>query len=108
MNRFAIAFFAGLIVLNGCAKKNDAAQSSPEPSPSLQTSQPAPEGEPDTSAALVTLTQALRKYSLENRRVPASLDELVRAGYVRTIPTAPRGKKFAINPKRVEVVLVNE
>ncbi len=101
-------FCAVLLVVIGCAKKTDTAQPKVDSSSSLQTGQSAHAAESDPSAALVTLTQALRKYSLENRRVPASLNELVQAGYVHTMPTAPRGKKFAINPKRMEVVLVNE
>ena len=60
------------------------------------------------SAALGELTQAVRKYAVENRRVPASLNEVISAGYVKAMPAAPAGKKFVLNPKRMEVVLVNQ
>ena len=62
----------------------------------------------DTSAVLAQLTQALRKFSFEHRRVPKSLSEVVGAGYVSGMPQAPAGKQFAVDPKRVEVVLVKQ
>jgi len=110
MNRLAITICAALLAAVGCSKKHDVAQpmSSPDTALHGQTGKAAQPVQADPSAALATLTHALRKYSLENRRVPANLDELVRAGYVQTIPAAPPGKKFAIYPKRMEVVLVDE
>ena len=60
------------------------------------------------NAALVELTQALRKYSFEHQRLPKTLSELVAAGYLKDTPQAPPGKKFAINEKTVQVVLVNQ
>lgn len=59
----------------------------------------------DVSAALGQLTQALRKYSVEHRRVPASLSEVISAGYVNTLPKPPPGKQFAIDKDHVQVVL---
>ena len=61
----------------------------------------------DPNAALGELTQALRKFSAEKQRVPASLSEVVAAGYVRSLPQPPPGKRFAINRQRVEVILAN-
>jgi len=58
------------------------------------------------AAILAELTQAVRKYGMERRRVPASLDELVTAGYLRAIPPAPQGKRFAIN-KNLQVYLAD-
>lgn len=62
----------------------------------------------DPAAALASLTQALRKFSVEQRRVPSSLSEVVAAGYIKNMPPAPPGKKFAISPRRLEVVLVDQ
>ncbi|MCS7337321.1 MAG: hypothetical protein NZ739_03675 [Verrucomicrobiae bacterium] len=109
MNRLVIGLFAGVIALGGCSKNgaarpgSHAEASSPRPADQLQKV-----AESDPAAVLAELTHALRKFSVENRRVPASLDELLRAGYLRAIPTPPPGKKFAIDPKRVEVVLASE
>ena len=53
------------------------------------------------------LTQSVRKYSAEKQRVPASLSEVMAAGYVTAMPNPPPGKKFAIT-RRLEVILVKE
>jgi len=57
---------------------------------------------------LDTLTQALRRYSAEKRRLPSSLNEVVAAGYLKVLPPPPPGMRYAINPARVEVVLVKQ
>jgi len=62
----------------------------------------------ELAAALGELTQALRKYSFEHRRLPKTFSEVVAAGYVKEMPPAPPGKKFAIDPKTVQVVLVKQ
>ena len=54
---------------------------------------------------LAELTQALRKFSVEQRRVPASLNELVAAGYIQNLPQPPPGKAFGIDPKDLQVIL---
>jgi hypothetical protein len=61
--------------------------------------------EPDLAPVLAELTQALRKYSAEKRAVPASLTELVVAGYIERVPPAPQGRAFSIDAKNVRVVL---
>src|SRR6266513_76947 len=60
------------------------------------------------SAALGELTQALRKYSFEHQRVPKTFSEVVSAGYVKNMPQAPPGKRFEIDAKTVQVVLVKQ
>ena len=62
----------------------------------------------DLSPQLHELTQALRKFSAEKQRVPASLNELVSAGYLTALPAAPEGRQFVINPSRVEVILADK
>jgi hypothetical protein len=62
----------------------------------------------DMSVVLAQLTQAVRRYGAEKQKVPASLNEVLGAGYVQGTPQAPAGKKFAIDPKRLEVMLVNQ
>ena len=61
-----------------------------------------------TATDLAELTQALRKYSFEKQRVPKTFGEIVAAGYVKDLPPAPPGKKFAVDPKTVQVVLVKQ
>jgi hypothetical protein len=54
---------------------------------------------------LAELTQALRKFSAEKRQVPASLSEVVAAGYLKNLPQPPPGKAFAIDPKNLQVLV---
>ena len=74
-------------------------------SPSAAASATAPIA---TATDLAELTQALRKYSFEHQRVPKTFNEVVAAGYVKDIPQAPPGRKFGIDPKTVQVVLVKQ
>ena len=57
---------------------------------------------------LADLTQALKKYSFENKRMPRSFSEVIAAGYVQPVPQAPPGKKFEIDPKTKHVALMNQ
>ena len=52
------------------------------------------------------LTQAVRKYAVEQHRTPTNLEELVASGRLAAIPEAPAGKKYAIN-KNLQVYLAN-
>jgi hypothetical protein len=114
-----IAIAASAFLIASCGKKPE----STSPTPAMPSAEPAPAGQPqapnaspasvqpvqaDAGPLLDQLTQVLRKYSVENRRVPASLDEVVAAGYLKGMPPAPAGKKFAIEPKKVQVILVNQ
>jgi competence protein ComGC len=56
----------------------------------------------------VELTKQLRRYAFERRQLPANLDALVTAGYLKALPQAPAGKKFAVDTKRAEVIVVSE
>ena len=57
-----------------------------------------------TAATLQELTQAVRKYSVEQRRTPKTLEELVTHGYLNQLPDPPAGRQFAIS-KNLQVVL---
>ena len=85
-----------MLLLVGCGK------SSPPASASTGVMDQA-----QIDSALNELTQAVRKCAVEQRRAPASLDELVTNGYLPAIPSAPAGKKFAIN-KNLQVYLANQ
>jgi len=62
----------------------------------------------ESAAALGELTQALRKYSFEHHRLPKAFSEVVAAGYVKNMPQPPPGRKFEIDPKTIQVVLVKQ
>ncbi|MEO6182801.1 MAG: hypothetical protein ABIP71_06845, partial [Verrucomicrobiota bacterium] len=113
-----------LILVSSCGKKsqpadqNSLAQSPTDPllvspSPFSRPTAPAMAVQSvavpdDATAALGVLTQAVRKFSAERRRVPANLDEVIRAGYIQNVPQPPAGKKFFLDTKRLEVTLANK
>ena len=84
-----------MLLLVGCGKS----------SPGSSSSGAADQAQIDV--ALNELTQAVRKYAVEQRRAPATLNELVTNNYLAAIPIAPAGKKFAIN-KNLQVYLANQ
>ena len=109
---------AGLVYAStGCGKKDAAVQTAPTTTSTTSSTSPAPTPVAHTAppaapvantADLETLTQALRRYSMERRKVPTDLNEVMAAGYLKGMPAAPVGNKFGINTKRLEVVLVNQ
>jgi hypothetical protein len=116
MNPRSLCALFAAVLLAGCGEKSPPPAAAPSPEPAAQveaTSAPATapvvaasgNAEADTTATLAMLTQTLRRFSAEKQRVPASLNELISARYLTSLPPAPAGKKFAINPKRVEVIL---
>jgi hypothetical protein len=96
-----------LIALAGCGKEtNPAPPPAPKSNASAPDAQSAPAEEARVAAALQVLTQAVRRYGVEQRRAPTSLDELVSNGYLDGIPQPPAGKKFAIN-KNLQVYVTS-
>jgi hypothetical protein len=112
---------AGLFLANllagsmGCGKHPTSPPSAIEPT----AGQPAPStavppagssagaaGSAQNAVPLTELTQAVRKYSVEQRRVPKTLEELTTQGYLSAVPPAPVGKKFVIT-KNLQVDLVD-
>jgi hypothetical protein len=110
-----------VMITAGCTKHKPAdAANNPVPaavsvSPDSDTANPAvkPNVAPvviapagvDPGPMLAQLTQVLRRFSVEHRQVPKSLDDLVAAGYLAALPAAPAGKQFVIDPKQMVVVL---
>jgi len=122
-------------IMSGCKKANPQANpaangtaASQEPTaqnslPASADSAPTPAAVPPPTATVIPitptdpgnmdktladLTQALRKYSFENKRMPRNFSEVIAAGYVRPVPQAPPGKKFEIDPKTKHVALMNQ
>jgi hypothetical protein len=103
----------GMTACNRPENQAPAATTKAPTAPTAETAAPTtptvPDGpaiaEADVSAILDEMTQALRKFSFEKKRLPASIDELITAGYLGAKPTAPGGKRFAIDPKEARVVL---
>jgi competence protein ComGC len=64
--------------------------------------------EAQASPEIAELTKQVRRYSLEKRKLPEKMEDLVTAGYIKSVPPAPAGKKYAIDADRALVVLVNQ
>ncbi len=126
-----ILFVPLLLVLVGCGKSDSespaAKPSSPEKAsatdavPALRHT--APEGTPaatavqainqdlmssDPQANLRVLNQLLDGFTMSNNRVPADLEELVKAKLISRIPPAPAGKRFVIDRKTSRVILADQ
>jgi hypothetical protein len=113
-SRLVVPLFVA-VLLTGCGKSPESSQPTP-----VSTTERAQGGKTDVApameqaseaalnGALAELTQALRKYSFEHQRLPKTVGEVVAAGYLKTMPQAPPGKKFAIDAKSVQIVLVNQ
>lgn len=112
--------FALLIILlsSGCHKQEPAAarenngaivpaqqsQATPPPAVAQRASNSSQE---NISATLARLTQAVRRFGVERRKAPGTLDEVVAAGYLSGLPAAPAGKKFVIDQEHLQVVLAD-
>lgn len=67
-----------------------------------------PAAPPDPQKDTAELTMAVRAYYLSQGKHPATLDDLVQARCIYRLPTAPPGKKYAIDAKKLEAVLVDQ
>jgi hypothetical protein len=90
-----------VVLLAGCGRQSPARETNPAATNSAGAS-----SEAQIRATLAELTQLVRRYAMEQRSTPPTLQELVNKGYLTNVPPAPAGKKFAIN-KRLEVYLAN-
>jgi len=113
--RFPELLTCALLLQAGCEKPRDKSPSAapdqertPATSANPSTGQEAPRStaQDQTAALLKRLTQAARRYGVEQRRVPNDLAELVSQGYLSELPQPPPGKKFGIN-KNLEVYLTS-
>ena len=108
--------YAMVLLLTACGRHSENSPSAPAPAAEPgKSAADAPAGiarseasGAELAAALGELTQALRKYSFEHQRLPKTFNEVVAAGYVNNMPQAPPGKKFEIEPRTVQVVLVKQ
>ena len=77
-----------------------------EPSVSEPRLETAAADEAATAAMLGELTQMVRRYGMEHQKVPQSLEDLVTAGYISRLPSAPAGRRFVIS-RALEVQLTD-
>lgn len=53
------------------------------------------------------MTAALEAWFTSRGSAPKNLEEMVKAGFIKKLPTPPAGKEFAIDAKNLKVVLVD-
>lgn len=54
------------------------------------------------------LTEALHRYNEKTGKMPMDFNVLVAGKYIPAIPTAPPGKRYAIDRVHMQVVLINQ
>ncbi|GDY21963.1 hypothetical protein LBMAG56_33100 [Verrucomicrobiota bacterium] len=127
------ALFFGLLVLVGCGKsgsdaesaaaaRNSAIDKAPATDAVPAMRQTAPVGTPAAAAAqamnedlmssdpeanLRVLNQLVGGFTMSNNRLPADLEDLVKAKLISRVPPAPPGKKFVIDRKSSRVILAD-
>lgn len=107
----ALAF--GLVVA-GCSKKSDvstttgpaADPTNPAVAPAASAARPS-QARVEREAAFQTqdLQLSVEAYEKIYRRKPASLEQMVREGFLASLPPAPPGKRFVLDPATGQVRL---
>ncbi len=59
-------------------------------------------------ADLKTLNEAVRAHVMGQLKEPATLEDLVKTGFIKRLPTAPPGKKYVLDAKQSSVLLVDQ
>ncbi|MBI3877017.1 MAG: hypothetical protein HY300_13860 [Verrucomicrobia bacterium] len=62
----------------------------------------------ESDIGLATLNKAVNAYTMGLLKEPQTLDDLVKAGFIKKIPAPPPGKKFALNANKTAVIMVNQ
>ena len=95
MNHLLLCALLVTLPLTACKRKPAAA---PE----------APAAPANPEVDLKTLNEAVRAHIMGQLKEPATLEDLVKAGFIKRLPTPPVGKKYALDAKKAAVVLVEQ
>lgn len=92
-----------LLLVAGCRKRNrDATAQGPDGAAAAAGRAPAPPAPPQDvppETALHFLNDGVRNFYAEKLKMPASLEEVYAAGYVKERFNPPPGRQFVINPQ---------
>lgn len=94
MNRLLLCALLVVLPLAACKRRSAA----PE----------APAAPANPEADLKALNEAVRAHVMGLMKEPATLEELVKSGFIKRLPAAPEGKKYALSPDKKSVLLVNQ
>ena len=84
--------------LAACKRKPAAGATAPE----------APAAPSNPEADLRTLNDAVRAHVMGQLKEPTTLEDLVKTGFIKRLPTPPPGKKFVLDGKNSSVLLVDQ
>jgi hypothetical protein len=68
----------------------------------------APAAPPNPEVDLKVLNEAVRAHVMGLTKEPATLEDLVKAGFLKRLPTPPPGKKYVLSPDKTGVILANQ
>ena len=68
----------------------------------------APAAPSNPEVDLKALNAAVVAYAMGQLKEPATLDDLVKTGFIKRLPTPPPGKKYVLDAKKSSVLLVDE
>ncbi|MEQ2008632.1 MAG: hypothetical protein ABMA26_17770 [Limisphaerales bacterium] len=109
MKAFAVLLTVAAVALTGCRKKP------PTPKPDAAAPDPSLSGAPVPGKATGGTmdikedpNMAFGTFLMAKGRMPTNMQEMVTEKFLRAVPAAPPGKKYAVDPKAGRVVLVPE
>ncbi len=98
MNRLLLCALLFALPLTACKRKASSSSTAPE----------APAAPPNPEVDLKTLNEAVRAHVMGQLKEPDSLDDLVKTGFMKRLPTPPPGKKYVLDAKKSSVKLVDQ
>ena len=107
---------AGVSLWVGCGKEKvatPAASREVAPPPPAVAPVAAPAAGTEANAlpvedpSLAELNRAVNAYTIGMLKEPATLEELVKAGYLKRLPAPPPGKKFVLDARKTSVLVVD-
>ena len=98
MNHLLLCALLFALPLTACKRKPSSTSTAPE----------APAAPPNPEVDLKTLNEAARAYVMGQLKDPSTVDDLVKEGFLKRVPAAPAGKKYALSPDKKSVLLVDQ
>ena len=97
MNRFLLCALLVALPLAACKRK-----------PAAPEGPVAPAAPPNPEADLKTLNAAVVAHAMGQLKEPDTLDDLVKTGFIKRLPTPPPGKKYVLDAKKSAVLLLDQ
>ena len=97
MNRLLLCALLFVLPLAACKRK-----------PAATTGPEAPAAPPNPVEDLRALNDAVRAHVMGQLKEPDTLDDLVKTGFMKRLPTPPPGKKYVLDAKKSSVKLVDQ